>query len=335
MIPPMAVRRLVVDPLFTVAAVAAAAVFTALAVLGLVAWPVDRRLRASRLAALAAAYLLAEAAALAACFGLWLCWPLARRRWRVLHLAVLRRALRFLFAVGTPLTGFRLDVTEPPPPTGLDGDEPVLVLSRHAGAGDSFTLIHLLLDGYDRRPVVVLTARLQLDPAIDVLINRIGGCFLRNDGGDPEAAARVGRCAARLAGRDALVIFPEGGNFSIVRRLRAIRSLYRRGRLRQAMAAEELTHVLPPRPAGVFAVLGAGTVAGALIVAHTGLDNLAGLADVWRALPLRRSLRVRWWYVPAAGIPAAEPDRLDWLMLHWAIVDQWIDAQRPALAAGG
>jgi 1-acyl-sn-glycerol-3-phosphate acyltransferase len=332
MIPPIAVRRLVVDPLFAVAALAAALVSAAFAVVGLLSWPVDRRARASRFAALAAAYLLAEGSALVVCLVLWLAWPLLRRRWRDLHLAVLRRALRFLFAVGTPLTGFRLDVTEPPPPRGVDSDEPVLVLSRHAGAGDSFNLIHLLFERYGRRPVVILTARLQLDPAIDVLIHRVGGCFLRNDGGDPEAAARVGRCAEGLSGRDALVIFPEGGNFSISRRLRAIRALYRGGRLRQAMAAEELTHVLPPRPAGVFAALAAGTVVGALVVAHTGLDDLSGPADVWRALPLRRPLRMRWWYEPVAEIPPPGSGRLDWLMLHWAVVDQWIDAQRSAAA---
>jgi 1-acyl-sn-glycerol-3-phosphate acyltransferase len=335
MIPPIVLRRLLVDPLFTVAALAAAVVFAVLAGLSLASWPVDRRLRASRLAALAAAYLLAEAVALIACFGLWLLWPFLRRRWRESNLTVLRRALRVLFALVGPLTGFRLDVIEPPPPTGLDGDAPVLVISRHAGAGDSFTLIHLLLDTYERRPVVVLTARLQLDPAIDVLIHRIGGCFLYNDGGDPQAAGRVGRCARQLGGGDALVIFPEGGNFSISRRLRAIHALYRRGRLRQAMVAEELTHVLPPRPAGVFAVLDARTVAGALIVAHTGLDELAGFGDIWRALPLSRPLRMRWWYVPVEEIPVPVPERLDWLMLHWAIVDQWIDAQRPAVPTGG
>jgi len=333
-IPPLAVRRILVDPLFAAAALLAAVLSGAVALVALLTWPLDRRLRASRIAALAAAYLLAESVVLIACFGLWLAWPLTRRRWRERHLAVLGRALRFLYAVGGPLTGFRLEIIEPPPPTGLEGDAPVLVLSRHAGAGDSFTLIQLLLNIHHRRPVVVLTARLQLDPAIDVLIHRVGGCFLRNDGGDPAAAANVGRHASALTEGDVMVIFPEGGNFSISRRLRAISSLYRRGRLRQAMVAEELTHVLPPRPAGVFAALDAETVAGVLVVVHTGLDDLGDVGDVWAALPLRRPLRLRWWYEPVATIPTPEPARLDWLMVQWAIVDQWIDAQSPVSRPG-
>jgi hypothetical protein len=39
------------------------------------------------------------------------------------------------------------------------------VLSRHAGPGDSFLLVHQLLSVYQRRPRVVMKATLQLDPS--------------------------------------------------------------------------------------------------------------------------------------------------------------------------
>jgi hypothetical protein len=38
-------------------------------------------------------------------------------------------------------------------------------------------------------------------------------------------------------------------------------------------------------------------------VAHAGLDHLFTVADVWRELPLDRSVRMRWWRVPAGEVP--------------------------------
>ena len=51
-----------------------------------------------------------------------------------------------------------MTVEEPPGPlgpAGLDGG-PLLVLARHAGPGDSFALVDLLLSRYGRRPRIVL-----------------------------------------------------------------------------------------------------------------------------------------------------------------------------------
>jgi hypothetical protein len=55
---------------------------------------------------------------------------------------------------------------------------------------------------------------------------------------------------------DVLVVFPEGGNFTPGRR-RAVAKLRRRGLRESAQRAGRLHHVLPPRPAGVFAAIDA------------------------------------------------------------------------------
>ncbi|MBL7492179.1 1-acyl-sn-glycerol-3-phosphate acyltransferase [Frankia sp. AgB1.9] len=328
-VPPRAVRRLVIDPLFIPFAVAGAALGAGVTLLGLVGAPVDRRLRLSRVAALAATYLLAEAVVIVAGFGLWLVQPLVRSRWDRAHLALLRAMLGLLRSAAGRLTRFRMVVHEPPAGTFACGGGPVLVASRHAGAGDSFALVDLVLNRYRRAPRVVGLASLQLDPGIDILLGRLGACFVRTDGADATATARVHALAAGLTGQDALVIFPEGANFTALRRRRVIVGLRRRGHNARARVAEDLIHVLPPRPAGVLAVLDAGTVAGTAVVAHTGLDELVTPGQIWRALPLAEPMQVRWWWFPAEKLPAPGTDRSDWLTMQWAVVDAWIDAHRP------
>ena len=77
--------------------------------------------------------------------------------------------------------GLRVEVEEPE----LTAEErvarlarPVIVLSRHAGPGDSFLLVHQLLSVYGRRPRVVMTATLQFDPSLDVMGNRLPNVFI-------------------------------------------------------------------------------------------------------------------------------------------------------------
>ncbi|OHV22860.1 glycerol acyltransferase [Parafrankia soli] len=327
-VPPRAIRRLVIDPLFIPVAVGGAVLGVLVTLLGLLSAPVDRRLRLSRVAALVGAYLAAEAVVIVSGFGLWLARPLLRARWEKVNLRLLRGVLRFVVTAAGRLVAFRLTVREPPAGTVDCAGRPVLVASRHAGVGDSFALVHLLLDRYQRTPRVVLLASLQLDPAIDILLGRLDACFLRTEGADPTAPARVHDLATRLTSRDALVIFPEGANFTARRRRRVIRGLRLRGQSSRAAVAENLAHVLPPRPAGVLAALDARTVGGTAVVAHTGLDLLVTPGLVWQALPLTAPMELRWWWFPADELPPTGTERADWLTMNWAVVDAWIDSRR-------
>ncbi|MGN5382446.1 1-acyl-sn-glycerol-3-phosphate acyltransferase [Streptomyces lasalocidi] len=158
--------------------------------------------------------------------------------------AVLERLLRLLRRAAERV--FRLQVEVRPPPPGQTGHAvvPVLVFVRHAGVGDSFLLLQILLSQAGLRPHTVLKRTLRADPALDVLIGRVPHCFLPPLDGRAEDA--IGDLAAQLTPGDALVIFPEGGNFTPRRRQRAIASLRRRGLPRRASRAEQMRHVLPP-----------------------------------------------------------------------------------------
>jgi 1-acyl-sn-glycerol-3-phosphate acyltransferase len=205
-------------------------------------------------------------------------------------------------------------------------ERPVLVFSRHAGAGDSFILVHLLVNTYQRRPRIVLKDLLQLDPCIDIVLNRLPSRFISPD---PPPGAGVVESIDALAGDlepdGALILFPEGGNFSARRHARAIERLELGGFVDAAERARRLRHLLPPRPGGAFAAIDASPGADVLFVAHTGLEQLSSVGDLWRGLPMDREVRLRYWTVRHDEVPVAHEDRLEWLFGWWEQLDAWID----------
>jgi 1-acyl-sn-glycerol-3-phosphate acyltransferase len=340
----VAVRRWLRDPLWPLIAAVLAAVFLLVAVAGGLVWPVTRRARAGRFALLAAFYLVLNAGLLVGCAALWAAHPVASRRdreqWQRAHVALLRGVLGRLRRAAGPLLGFRVLLEEPPGAGWLD-PAPLLLLARHAGPGDSFTLVDLLLSRYHRTPRIVLKESLQWDPGLDVILNRLGACFLPPAGGHAALTARLADLARDLHPGDAMLIFPEGRNWTPRRYQRAIarlrRRAYRPGAAsrraavdRQAAAdAEQNLNVLPPQPGGVLAVLTARPELGIVVIAHTGLDDLVTPGQVWQALPLyERPMTIRWWYVPPGTVPPDPAGQYQWLRVQWALVDSWIGARK-------
>ncbi|MBS2536168.1 1-acyl-sn-glycerol-3-phosphate acyltransferase [Catenulispora sp. NF23] len=250
-------------------------------------------------------------------------------------LAALRKAARRFggldveFVAG-PTAEQETDPPDSPNPPDLPAG-PLIVCGRHGGVGGAFLLADLLLSGYDRVPRVVLKQTLAWDPLIDALLGRLPHAFIDPQPGDSGAtAARIGELAQDMADGDALLIFPEGGNFTPHRRRRAITRLRHRGLVRQAARADRLRNVMPPHPDGLFAALEAAPEADVVFVAHTGLDHLQSVADVWRAIPLAGPVAFTWWVVPAAEVPEQEQSRLSWLEDNWARIDRWVaDSRTP------
>ena len=95
-----------------------------------------------------------------------------------------------------------------------------------------------------------------------------------------------------------------------------------------AERAEEMTHVLAPRPGGVLAALDAAPGTDVLMVAHTGLDHLVTVSDLWRELPMDKQIIMRWWQVPHSEIPDGREARIEWLFGWWELIDRWIEENR-------
>jgi 1-acyl-sn-glycerol-3-phosphate acyltransferase len=332
-------RRLVVAPAvigLTVAVwVTLPLWLVAAAVLSLV---LPGRWRVLRLLWVLALYLTCESVLLVVMLGLWLAsgfgWKIRTPYFEGIHYDLVQGVMWVFFRVARRVLRLSI-VTDGPAPDAHPG-RPLLVCCRHAGPGDSFTLVHALMHWYGREPRVVLKDTLAWDPMIDVVLRRIPASFISpSPGRSEDLESQIAALATGLDENDAFVIFPEGGNFTPERRQRAIDRLRGLGMDRMARRAEAMTNVLAPKPGGLIAALDAAPEADVVMVAHTGLDHLATVADLWRALPMDKQIIMRWWQVPRDQIPAGREERIDWLYAWWEQIDDWVQQNRPEDLSSG
>jgi 1-acyl-sn-glycerol-3-phosphate acyltransferase len=350
MLPPRLIRRLLLAPLVVVIAAGLVILTPPVAVLSATLNLIRRwtgrghRSRLLRVVFLALAWSVGETAALTALLGLWIASGFGGRLdaepYRTRHYEVMRWFLDLIYRVARRACGLSVEV-EAPPDAPLAGDRPLIVLSRHAGPGDSLLLVHHLLTVCERRPRVVMKATLQLDPSLDIVANRVPNAFLRRRSPASQGSARAGgrhqseqirqirRLAAGLGGRDALLLFPEGGNWTPARWRRGIERLRRGGHAELAERAAAMPNLLSPRTGGAFAAIGACPDADVIFVAHTGLDRLVSVRDVWQSLLADMTVHARWWRVPADDVPrsADYEAQAAWLYDWWERLDGWISAQ--------
>jgi 1-acyl-sn-glycerol-3-phosphate acyltransferase len=332
MLPPRWLRRLLITPVAWVLIVALVAtmplwlLLTALISVFVAPWYRSRRYRALRVLWMLTVYLSVEAVALVVLLALWIGsgfgWRLRAPAFQRVHYSLTGRYLRILYRQARWALRVRVAVVGTDPDVAAPG-RPELVFCRHAGPGDSFLLVHALVNWFSREPRIVLKDTLQWDPVIDVMLNRLPNRFIAV--GSAGASAVVAALATGLDDNDALVLFPEGGNFTPSRRLRAIERLRKLGLYKMANRAERMRHVLAPRPGGTLAALDAAPGAGVIWVGHTGLDKLLTVADIWRELPLDTTITMRWWSVDAADVPTGPAERVEWLFEWWARIDDWIN----------
>jgi 1-acyl-sn-glycerol-3-phosphate acyltransferase len=363
MLPPTPIRRLLLVPLVVVIACALAALTPAVALITVAFNLISRRThperarhsRLLRVTWLGLVWSAGETAALTVSLCLWLVsgfgGRLATEPYQARHYGVIKWFLDLIYRAAGRACGLSVTVTGPPE-AGSCGGRPLIVLSRHAGPGDSLLLIHYLLSVCERRPRVVMKATLQLDPSMDILANRVPNAFLhraRASAGEarsrPNPGFRTGaagshqvdqirRLALSLDGGSALAIFPEGGNWTPHRWRRAIDRLRRGGRPDLAERAAAMPNVLPPHATGALAAIEACPAADVIFVAHTGLDRLVSVRDVWHGLRADMEIRAHWWHVPAPSVPraATREAQLTWLYDWWQRIDAWITAENSGRA---
>ncbi len=188
-------------------------------------------------------------------------------------------------------------------------------------------LVDLLMHRYDRRPSVVFKESLAIDPSVDLIGHRLPHAVLDASDRD-ECKEQIAEVTAALGPRGVLVLFPEGGNFTRERRRRALSSLWRKGRRRQAAAGEAMPNVMPPHPAGALAALEANPTADVIFAAHTGLGRAAFPRELWRHTPIGSTLKARMWLSPAAERPEGSDQEIEWLYRWWKKLDQWVETER-------
>lgn len=326
-----ALQRFVVAPLTILLALWLWATLpVTLVVAGVMSAFVPGWLRPVRLLWIAVLHVTLESLVLVAAFGLWVgsgFGLLLRRPWfERAHYRLVRWYLVVFFREARRVLRLKIE-TVGPTPDAFPG-QPLLVFCRHAGVGDSFSIMYALMHWYHREPRIVLKAMLAWDPALGVMLSRLPSTFIAKGRGR-DLVAEIGELASNLDENDAFVIFPEGGNFTPGRRSRAIDRLRGSGREAMALQAEAMAHVLAPQPGGVLAALDAAPTADVLLVAHTGLDHLDTLGSLWHELPMDKRLLMGWWRVPRTEIPVDRAERIAWLFDWWGRIDAWIAENQP------
>ncbi|TVT25127.1 acyltransferase [Amycolatopsis acidiphila] len=198
---------------------------------------------------------------------------------------------------------------------------PVIVLARHCGPGDSLFIAWLIAVHYRLRLHIVLKALLRLEPTLDLAGDHVPLCFVARRG--RRARDDIGALAASLSHGDALLLFPEGGNFSRPRWRRAVAALFAGGALGAARRARRRTHTLPPHRGGTVAALTNAPGADVLLLTHTGFSD-DGRDRPWWRLPVHRTVVVRTELIPAAQVPREPEAAGSWLEHRWAEVDAWV-----------
>lgn len=235
--------------------------------------------------------------------------------------ALQRRWAGALWAGTTWLYGIRLVVTgDPVPPRG-----PFLLFARHATLADTLLPMVLVARPLGLRPRYVLKRELLWDPCLDIVGNRVPNVFVRREGGRDDGQLRaIEGLAGGMGPGDFAAIYPEGTRFSRGKRAQLAASANAAVRTQ----AERLTHLLPPRPAGVAALLDGAPTADVVWCAHTGLDAAARLPDFWAGDLIDATIRVHLWHERRGAVPDGYDERLAWLQERWERMDRWIDAPK-------
>lgn len=330
--PPRPIRRLIIAPALVLGVLATTLTLPFVVVVAaFISRYVPGKWRPLRIVWFLFLYLLVEATALTMMFSLWVIsgfgLMIGSPAFVDAHYVLMAWAMRRV--VASAKFTFKLNIVREGTPAFSGGRRrgrrPIMVLSRHAGPGDSILLMDALANGFHRQPRIVMKEFLQWDPMIDVMLNRVPSAFVAGGkGGRDELLATIEEMASTMDDNDAFVIFPEGANYTEKRAKRSIEKLREIGRPDLAERAVQLQNTLPPRSTGVMTALAvAPPGTDVVFVGHAGLETFVTPGDIWRGIPTDTNVAARVWYVPADQVPSSE-DQETWLFDVWSEIDAWI-----------
>ncbi|CAA0082457.1 Uncharacterised protein [Zhongshania aliphaticivorans] len=273
-------------------------------------------------------YLFCECIGIVLSFALWLRYRVlgvgqadylaANSRLQFWWADTLRRAAQKIFRLTFVIEGR----------DALSGSAAIL-LPRHCSIGDTIFPVSFYAIPQGFRVRYVLKKELLIDPCLDIVGGRLPNVFLDRVAEDMSAElAALQRLAAGASDQESLVIYVEGTRFSLNKRQRIIQALKIAGDSDTLRRAERWQYVLPPRPAGVLALMRDAPQKDLLFCAHTGFEGSASFVKLFNGSCLDATVRLRFWRVAAADIPQNESERLAMLFAQWDKMDLAIKEMR-------
>ncbi len=316
--------RLVLQAIYPLFGIAMSLLFVLLSPLLVLLWPWDRRLALLRCTFLTIYIMWEDIGLVVECWYLRLRSPRGTSpTWDEDHLELIRRALNNVLFTARRVVGFRIDI-EGMISVGRPG-HPLVVISRHAGPADSLAIAWLLASTAGRIPRVVLADAMLWDPGIAMVLQRLDSYFVpsRTGAGDDRTKG-VAELAGTLSSKDAMLIFPEGRNWTADRHDLQVERMLERGQTDRARRAESRPWVLEARSRGVASIRAEAPDADVMVIAHTGLEMIDGPAAVVRAVPFRNRLLIRGITHRSEDVPTDPEQVARWLDEQWGEVNDWV-----------
>jgi 1-acyl-sn-glycerol-3-phosphate acyltransferase len=281
-------------------------------------------------------YLACEVVGIVVSTGAWLLLqiPAPRRRERYLrwHFKLECLWARWLLRGAATIFGMRFEVE------GDDdiGTAPLLLFMRHASVGDTVIPTAFLSDRWGLRLRHVMKRELLWDPCLDLVGNRVPNYFVDRRGAEStREIAGVAALAEDMRPGDGVVLFPEGTRFTQPKREKILEKLARDGHPGIEARARSLVHVLPPKLGGALALLESRPDADVMFCAHVGFDRATSFSTFLRGGLVRTTIKVIFWRITAAEVPADREARIAWFFDQWTRVDRWIGVQRGEVPSPG
>lgn len=272
-------------------------------------------------------YLVCGSIGIVGTFYLWLRYGLrSSQRQRLL---VTTRALQYWWADSLRKGAekiFRLHFVEEGV-EALNGPAAIM-LPRHTSIGDTILPMAFYAIPKALEVSYVFKRELLIEPCLDIVGNRLPNVFLNRVAEDmgPELGALQDIAKAADKEKTALVIYMEGTRFSVQKRERVLQILREKGDAETLTQAERCSTVLPPRVAGVLAMIEAAPDKDLLFFAHTGFEGSADFASLFNGSWMNTTVRLRYWRVKAADIPSDEAGRRSLLKAQWEKMHEEVTA---------
>jgi 1-acyl-sn-glycerol-3-phosphate acyltransferase len=275
-------------------------------------------------------YLVCEVVGVLAAFGLWLLsgvWAGASRAvFLQRNVALQTWWANVLYRGAERIFAFRTEV---------EGDAaivpgPIIVFIRHVSQADTLLPVVYVTRRHGIALRFVLKRELLWDPCLDIVGRRLRNAFVqRGSGQGAREIASVKQLMDDLGPREGVLIYPEGTRFTPEKRARVLEKLATHADSAFVAHAARLVNVLPPHTGGPLALLERNRGADVVFCAHAGLEGAGSPSDLVAGRLVGSTVRVRFWRIAHAEIPAGADARIAWLYEQWQRVDDWIGGVPP------
>lgn len=192
-----------------------------------------------------------------------------------------------------------------------------ILICRHASMADNVLPLLCFGKARDEPLRYILKKELTILPCLDVCAHRLPCLFVDRSGTDTDSAVNAVADLVATAGPDeSIMVYPEGTRFSPEKQ----RKLAEKPQLVEQV--KRWPNLLPPRLGGVTAMLEVNPGKDVAFLCHTGFEGSASISDIVNGGWLNQHIRIHFWRVPNAEIPA---DKAKFVFQQWDVMQAQVE----------